>query len=193
MKTAPFSVGASTWDARSHKSSLQVSRISPAGSPRASPYKGSTFFSMSRIDQGIEGQEGAYFADDHDDAHGDGRMVAGDADDWSHDGAADHGEETDEGRCTAGIASLVLHGHGETAGTHHGQRRYGQEENDHDDRQRHAGTEGCQQGHAADSGQTQGKPKEFPVSNAACQPARNGTVDHEADTIDAKDEAESLS
>ena len=46
---------------------------------------------------------------------------------------------------------------------------------------------------AADSGQTQGKPKEFPVSNAACQPARNGTVDHEADTIDAKDEAESLS
>ena len=37
--TAPFSVGASTWDARSHKSSLQVSRISPAGSPRASPTK----------------------------------------------------------------------------------------------------------------------------------------------------------
>ena len=39
MKTAPFSVGASTWDARSHKSSLQVSLISPAGPPRASPYK----------------------------------------------------------------------------------------------------------------------------------------------------------
>lgn len=46
---------------------------------------------------------------------------------------------------------------------------------------------------AADSGQEQGKPQEFPVSNTACQPARNGTVNHEADTIDAKDEAESLS
>ena len=148
---------------------------------------------MSRIDQGIEGQEGTDFADDHDDAHGNGRMVASDADDRGHDGAADHGKESDESRCTAGTASLVLHSHGKTAGAHHGQRRYGQEQEDHDDRQRHAGTEGCQQGHAADSGQEQGKPQEFPVSNAACQPARNGTVDHEADTIDAKDEAESLS
>ena len=147
---------------------------------------------MSRIDQGIEGQEGADFADDHDDAHGDGRMVAGDTDDWSHDGAADHGEEADEGRCTAGIASLVLHGHGETAGTHHGQGRHGQEQEDDDDGQGQIPPERSQQQDAANGCQQQGAAEQFPVSHAARHAARDSTGNHQADAVDAEDIAEGL-
>ena len=70
---------------------------------------------MSRINQPVKRQQCPQFSHDHDDAHGNGRIAAGNTDDRGHDGSRYHGEKADEGRRATGVAALGLHRQGKAA------------------------------------------------------------------------------